>query len=330
MSWSIKQAHAAAALAILSAGAALSPAARAALPLVVVLKPGESAEQSVRDALRDAQFARLPAAEAAVLLRPTNVVKPSAAGAPRITSGKVVSSTLNPAVAPGIFPVMTVNFQAAKIVMAVVLTFTSPHGQQLISTYEPPAPKLTQGSWTFQSENSPPAGLYAEPGAWTLSDVYITDSAGQKTDYNAAQAAQLFKPASFTVVNNGTPDFTPPTVSAGTILTHVLNLAEPGAGFRASMTVADDVSGVGASIIVVQSTAASARYPVTQAQTLPLPVLNGTIDTYIQSTDFKTQPGTWSIVGYGAVDLAANIFMDTKPADIKAVFGRTSFLVVTE
>lgn len=309
-----------------SFGQQAAAGAAAGVPAVVVAEPGQAAGDAVKAALRAAAFARYPAAEAAVLLHRTTPAPGDQPGSPRIISGKILSTSINVATAPGLAPTTEVSFRAANGAAYVILTFRSAHGQQISNAYYAPYRLQKHGSWTFQDYQGAGPKLYAEAGNWTLTSAEIVDGKYQKTTYDARRAAKLFQPAFFTVINNGTPDFTPPTISAGAILTQHVNLNNADAAFKASMTGSDDVSGIAYPILVVRSVA-NPLYTATSRGDLPLPQLSGTFTASIPAFDFLGITGAWQIVGYGAADVAGNVFMDDKEADVRAVFGKTHFHV---
>ena len=130
-----------------------------------------------------------------------------------------------------------------------------------------------------------------------------------------------------TVINNGTPDFTPPMVQSGKILTKNVSIGDPNARFRVSVTATDDVSGVEFPIVLVNH---DGIYPggLQVTNPAPQPLQSGTFTAEVPSLFFATALGDWKIVGYGAIDAAGNAFVDDKPADIRATFGDEIFHVV--
>jgi hypothetical protein len=295
-------------------------------PWIIVMKPGQTAAEAVLDAKRAHEFAQYPAAEAAVLLHPTTQAPEIQPGYPRISAGKIVSPTLNVDVAPGLAPTVEIWFHASAGFLYTVATFTSPHGQTLTSAfynegYKPP----THSSLTFEASQPSGARLYAEAGAWTLTSIEIVDTKYQATTYSAKKLAKLFPQATINVVNNGTPDFMPPTISAGEILTHRVNLDDPNAVFKASLTASDAVSGVATPILVLASK--TAQFNFEPEQILPLPSNDGTFDITVSSLAFEAFPGEWYVAGYGAFDVAGNLFFEDRLQKVKALFGRVSFVV---
>jgi hypothetical protein len=296
-------------------------------PWIIVVKPGQTAAEAVLEAKRAHEFARYPAAEAAVLLHPTTQAPAGGSGYPRVSAGEIVSPTLNVATAPGLAPEIEIWFHAPAGLLYTIATFTSPHGQTLDSPYyyagyKPP----THSSLTFQASQPSGARLYAEPGLWTLTSLEIVDLKYQATTYSAKKLAKLFPETTINVINNGAPDFTPPTISAGEILTHRVNLANPNAAFKANLSATDAGSGVATPIIVV-NTSKTQQYAYQASQVLPLPSNGGTFDITIPSLVFAAFPGEWYVVAYGATDVAGNMFFEDRPEKVKAAFGDVRFLV---
>ncbi|HEY0256130.1 MAG TPA: hypothetical protein VGC39_01710 [Candidatus Methylacidiphilales bacterium] len=302
-----------------------NPAA-AVRPWIVVMKPGQTAAEAVREARRAMDFARYPVAEATALLHPTTEAAAGESGYPRITAGKILSTTLNVAVAPGLATTVEVSFNAPAGVFSVVATFTSPHGQSVVCAYYEPYVRPKHGSLTFQAPQTPGAGLYAEPCNWTLTNVEITDANYQMTTYSAKKLDKIFSATAINVINTGTPDFTPPTISAGDVLTRKVNLNDPQSVFKASLTAADDVSGVSTPIIVINmESKVPGGYEANQVA--PLAELNGTFDIVIPGQVLGVLPGVWQVVAYGASDVAGNLFLEDSPAKVKALFGNVDFTV---
>ena len=59
---------------------------------------------------------------------------------------------------------------------------------------------------------------------------------------------------------------------------------------------------------------------------LPAPILNGPVLLTLPSSSLSLQ-GPYSIVAYGALDVAGNLFLDQNASDIKATFGNPNFRV---
>jgi hypothetical protein len=77
------------------------------------------------------------------------------------------------------------------------------------------------------------ARLYAarllQPGVWTIDEATVEDLAGNDRDYGAAALAMLGN-TTFTVVNGGTFDAVPPTLTSGEVLTPAISLSTPAQG----------------------------------------------------------------------------------------------------
>ncbi|HEY0256129.1 MAG TPA: hypothetical protein VGC39_01705, partial [Candidatus Methylacidiphilales bacterium] len=175
-------------------------------------------------------------------------------------------------------------------------------------------------------------GLYSEGGTWTLTsaEIYLEQLVGGaiETTYDQAQLEAMFTNLSVNVTNNGTPDYTPPIVSAGKILTPIVHAENPPGFFKTSLTVQDEISGVNSAFVIVEP--AQSGGPVSYDEpAFPAPVFNGTVGNSIQlNGGGGALEGPYWIVGYGATDVAGNAFVDDNSADIKALFGRRFFWVV--
>ncbi len=288
----------------------------------VTVLPGETVTQATRRALRDEGLAR----------RGMAVRPPLPAGtpldgtvAPTLIAGSIVSPSINVTV-PIAAPVIQFTFRAPSLWDEVMFEFTSPHGRVLDLYYAPQYPSGRKGTATFQDIHGA-LGLYAEPGAWTLTYAIITASYGPfavSTSYDQSQLAAIFANPTLTVVNPGEPDITPPTVSSGKILTPVVHVLKPNAYFSAQLNVADDVSGVNAVYLYVAQKQSGMK--LSPQPGLPAPILKGSAEVSLQFNSLSLQ-GPYSILGYGAQDVAGNMFLDETDSDIKTTFGTTVFKV---
>lgn len=285
---------------------------------VITVQQGES----VRDALRRAMRAERIAARLGEANIPASPETGTTAGAPQIVAGNIVVSGLN-VIAPPAAPTLQFRFTAPSGFSIAEFEFTSPHGQTLAAIYTPSSAPGTHGSVTFQDFNST-LGLYAEPGAWTLTFATIS-GAGTSTTYDQAQLASIFKTTTINVTNTGTPDFTPPDVTAGKIMTPVVHAFGRNPYFITNLTVSDDVSGVDVVYVFVEPLQGSG-FATASEPPLPLPVLDGSAVNEVPFGFYSIQ-GPYKIVAYGATDVAGNLFEDESAADIKALFGRTGFFV---
>jgi hypothetical protein len=291
---------------------------------VIMLQPGESMKQALHRATQAAALARHYAAIGAV---PQQYPLPTAPQtAPTITAGTVVSPSLN-VIAPPAAPTVQFRFLAPSGFVYAIFDFTSPHGQTLEAVYTQYRQKA-KGDITFQDFGST-LGLYSEAGTWTLTSAEIYAGVGVETTYDQAQLQAMFTNLAVNVVNTGTQDYTPPTVTAGKILTHIVHAGLPGpkSYFRADLTVQDDVSGVNSVTMFVEPKQSNG--PVFDSTLpVPAPVLSGTVESDVELWyGGPLVEGPFVIVGYGVTDAAGNSFLDESRADIKALFGTPFFWV---
>jgi hypothetical protein len=94
--------------------------------------------------------------------------------------------------------------------------------------------------------------LYAEPGTWSITKIYISDFAGYTTYSSGSKLLAVIARRTIDVINNGSPDFIRPTVSFGKLLTPKVSLSSPAPYFEAKLTVADDLSGVDSVLVSLQ------------------------------------------------------------------------------
>jgi len=247
--------------------------------------------------------------------------------APAITAGKVVKTDLNPIKAPAA-PEITVTFQAPAGLAHIGACFSSSTASQEICFQEvlPPGPTPpTAGNATIEQPGGEGGtlSLYAAPGAWSLTDLYIIDASGAATAYNPGQIASLFTGGStFQVTNNGTPDTADPVITAAKVLTPVVRLSSPNPAFGAQLTVSDNLSGVGEICIDVMDPHGneySCGYDV------PSSPRSGAVDTGTSIAGGSA--GTWTIYDYDVCDVAGNCVYDANPSDIQSLFGTTTFKV---
>jgi len=252
---------------------------------------------------------------------------PATSTLPTISSGKILTPTVDVQTAPAA-PAISVTFKtgAAGLESIYAYFYPSTSGGSFTEEYSVPYQSKgpTKGTIAMQSGHF---SLYAAPGNWTLSYLYIYDQAGNATYYGPSQLASLFPSVAIAVTNNGTTDANPPTVSAGAILTPKVSLSSAHPTFDVSLTLADDVSGVAETVIFLTPPGVSGgcgynNYP-------PSPVLSGTITNYGSLACFGTpSTGTWTIDGYLVCDAAGNCLDDQSPADVKALFGKNTFKVI--
>ena len=259
--------------------------------------------------------------------------------APAITSGELLTPNLNVAKAPAA-PEVSVDYQAAAGLSLISACFDSNMTTQTICSYyfvpfglkgptggkveieEPYSNNTGDGVGAGISDGS--LSLYAAPGDWSLSSLFIADISGAFVYYDQSQIATLFPGGStINVTNSGTPDTSPPVILSGKVLTPVVKLSSPNPGFGAELTVSDNLSGIG-QICVDVSAPNNTEYacddnlpPSPQSRV----VLAG---TYIG----KSAPtGAYTIADYSVCDVAGNCVFDSNSADIQSLFGTTTFTV---
>jgi hypothetical protein len=313
-------AWAAAALAAAASFLPVQSVADTITPRFVVVKPGESPADTWRRAVRDGALAAH-----GIATRPATVYDAAsrAATAPIIVSGKIISASVDVTAQPAT-PKLSFKYSTPGLFYYAYFEFVAPGGQILFTVYEAPYPAAKSGQITFESLLDT-LSLYAQPGAWTLTEAEIVDGTNTATQYTGSQLATLFPSLTFTVVNKGKVDFTPPTVSAGKVLTPKVSLGATYPYFKAQLTVADDVSGVAYPIVFIGPTTEEG---ISLDSVVPLPVLSGKVTSATPVTFFADPPtGTWYILGYGAVDVAGNFFEDLTSADVVSLFGTDTFKV---
>ena len=168
-------------------------------------------------------------------------------------------------------------------------------------------------------------GLYAQPGAWTITGLQLMSKDGNSTNYFGSELTALFPGIVLTVVNSGTPDVTPPTFGKGKILTPTVSIGGSSPYFAARMAVADDLSGV-ANVLVV-ALAPGGNFPAVFASAnVPLPIQHGHVIPYAM-LPANAATGTYTIDSFGVCDAAGNCAGGSGAAAVKAEFGATTFQV---
>ena len=245
----------------------------------------------------------------------------AAARVPAIDSGEILTTDLHVQTAPG-SPAVNAKFTAANGISSIVFGFTSPSG------------RVVDVGYSFQQKPTPatgqikvqPAGfslgLYAEPGVWTMTFASIEDNSDLVTYYMGSDLAALFPSLTMNVYNNNKPDFTPPTFSTGTIVTPTVDASESTAYFKATLKVADDVSGVSSIYIDIQATNGFQGFA---RANIPAPTKAGMVMASVNIAGGAS--GTWTITGIQIEDAAGNEADDFSAADIKKAFGTTTFTV---
>lgn len=128
------------------------------------------------------------------------------------------------------------------------------------------------------------------------------------------------------MINNGTPDITPPTFGTGKILTPSVSLSSAMPVFAVRLAVADNLSGVTFANILINPPGST--FPAAGAYVdLLAPALKRTVIAAWQPDPAKTVIGTYTISSINVCDFAGNCVNDTFPADIKKTFGTTTFQI---
>jgi hypothetical protein len=256
----------------------------------------------------------------AQLAKITNTGFPTAA--PSIISGKILTPSLDVKVAPA-NPKISFKYTSPGLFSSVQFWIESPSGRGFIAdVFQTPIPDSKSGSMIVQRTGAG-LGLYAEPGIWTLTAAYIYDNAGNAASYTGSQLLDIFPSVTITVKNNGTPDVSPPTVSAGEILTPTVSLSSKLPYFKARLTVADDVSGVsyiGMSFIDPSNNYYGIDYYTSSA------VRSGSAVAGFNFAGSGAAPGTYTIQSYVICDVANNC-LDGSLFDVMHLFGTSTFQV---
>jgi hypothetical protein len=250
---------------------------------------------------------------------------------PQITSGKILTPTLNVEKAPAA-PELSVTFTTGSAgVGGIDAVFVSASTSQILYSNYNPTSWPTQGTVAFLTPTGSylglysggALGLYAAPGTWSLLELSISDRAGNYIVYTQSQLAAIFPSLTITVTNPLKPDTTAPVVSAGKILTPVVHLSSANKDFAVNLTVSDDLSGVFQKCVYV--TSPSNAGPFCDKSFTASPVVNGSVNAYFDLAGMAK--GTWTISGYFVCDVAGNCKQDLNATDVKNLFGTTTFTV---
>jgi hypothetical protein len=290
---------------------------RPASPLM--LAPGQSHEFAAMEARAKAKSQALRRAWLAA-----GHTLPEASTGPAILSGAIRTPSID-VDRPPATPEISVKYKTGPSGLDFVdlYFYSNTTSQYEYIGYSPDyyAPVTTHGTLTYEPTYDR-FSLYAAPGDWTLSYAYIYDRAGNYTFYDATQLAALFPSVTISVTSHYA-DTVNPTVSAGKLLTPKISLSSSSPVFAASLTAADNDSGVAYIYIDVEPPGGS--YGYSSYGSPPVPLKSGTITSYLSLENMPT--GTWTIYGYEACDAAGNCLFDGETADIQALFGTTTFTV---
>jgi hypothetical protein len=168
--------------------------------------------------------------------------------------------------------------------------------------------------------------IYHEPGTWTIYLVWLCDRASNCRAYSGAELDAITPAAEreYTVVNNRSPDTTPPGGSNGVILTPSVPLAGTYRYVRVRMTLTDDISGAVQASVRFRSPSGTQYFYVYAAAAVP--ALNAKQFFELDLDDSTTwETGTWTIDYIQIYDLVGNGRFYSTEAQLDARFpgGRT-------
>jgi hypothetical protein len=257
---------------------------------------------------------------------PATVVEPS------VAAGKILTPAIDVTKAPGLPEIQLTLKSGTAGLDSVQVTLSSPSGAHslfasvALPSYPPGHTMFVINSLLQSPFTNSALGLYAEPGAWSISGILLLSGDSQFISYGPAQIATLFPGgATVQVANPGTPDVKPPVPGHGTILTSTVSLssAEPYAAVR--LNAKDDVSGIYSGSV---NFSAPGGYPNVFGVygTIDAPVLSGSL-TMSNALSSGLTPGTYTIDGFTLCDYAGNCVSDSDSADIDKHFGSTTISV---
>jgi hypothetical protein len=250
-----------------------------------------------------------------------------------ITKGVILTPTINVAVAPG-QPEIALTYKVGPSGLSeIYYVFQSESTAQqfgatayfpdapgsgtvdLLSFYAGASPYVNQGGFT----------LYSAPGKWDVIQINIYDYAGHCTYYEGVTS--IMPQNSVTVVNNGTPDTTPPTISAAKILTPTIKRSATYPFLKLDMTVADDLSGVELVSAVFTNAAKDSSFDIYSGSVAP--VRSGIIEAGLRlNASYPT--GTYVVTSVVACDAADNCYTLGKGTKLSELFGGKTSFTVTE
>ena len=166
--------------------------------------------------------------------------------------------------------------------------------------------------------------LYDRPGTVSIDEIVIFATDGNIITYNAAQIAALLGSATFTEINNGTSDVTPPQFGTGEILTPTVSLYGTSPYFAARLAVSDDLSGVGYATLQLSR---RNQTPLYAESSLEAPVTGGRVIISADLAHTTAQIGTYTITAIQVCDYVGNCANTTARADIVKAFGTIKFKV---
>jgi hypothetical protein len=249
--------------------------------------------------------------------------------APEITSGKILTPSINVAIPPAAPEVMVHISSPAN---SVTFTWTGPSGQTLNSWF-------VGGNWggptLFQAYNAatPSTGfqlafnLFTQPGGWTLSSVQVCSMTVQCSYYSGQPLKALFGDLSLHIANSGIYDITPPVVVGANLKTPVISLAT-NPNLTIELKATDDVSGVYS--VFVQANTPGTFFPISVSSPQLSYIPKSKLFTMTTPLQPGTAIGTYTISTIFVQDFAGNITDITDPERISKVFGGQTQIKVTK
>jgi len=267
-----------------------------------------------------AQWARLAAESKA----------PSVITEPSLVAGKVLTPRIFVTRPPGA-PEVELELDAGTVGIDNVSVFmNSPSGAHGVVAFGvglplyPPPNRHTklplQISNAFTSQTF---GIYSEPGSWKVTEVVVQSKDGTVSFYYPADIAKLFSSTVVEIISPS-PDMTPPTVGSGAIITPTVSLSSTAPMFVASLAAADNLSGVANADLAIESPGNGST--LVAYVSLAAPLLKGAVYPVL-SFNAQSVAGTYTIVAINVCDYANNCLSDNVTADIKKLFGTTTFEV---
>jgi hypothetical protein len=158
-----------------------------------------------------------------------------------------------------------------------------------------------------------------------LGVIYITDLAGHCSYYEGAALTAIMPHTTFTVVNNASPDTTPPAITAATILTPTVKLSAAYPYARVDVTVTDNLSG--AQYVAATFENAAQTQTISLQSDAAAPTRKGVIEIGSEIGGEGSSPtGTYTVTNVEACDIAGNCFFVEQGKELAKIFGsKTSF-----
>ncbi len=245
---------------------------------------------------------------------------------PVITSGKILTPTINVQNAPAT-PKTQIQFKTFSADLAYVyVLYCSAESTQLFEIDYATADGAPVGDSTPLTIEPPrnAFNLFSAPGAWTLYSIIIIDQAGNETAYDLQQISTIFPSTTINIVNAGTPDVTPPVILSGKILTPTVKLSGQHPAFGISLTISDDISGVGYANVYVSGPNNLYQSP----SSVPVAIKHGVVTAWdYLGPSSGAVPGTYRVETIQICDVAGNCVNRSDPSYLQSLFGTTTFSV---